>query len=149
MRDIAREIRNTVDEALVPFNSMGFDEVSQKETSDSWSKKEILGHLIDSAVNNHQRFVRACTNDAADFPAYNQMDWVRVQQYNKSEWGGLVELWAAFNYHLSDLIERIPEEFLSASVNIGKEEPVSLEFVIRDYLRHLRHHMTDLLASEK
>jgi hypothetical protein len=124
------------------------DEVSSKDRPDKWSKKEILGHLIDSAANNHQRFVRASCNAAASFPTYDQNDWVRIQQYNESEWEELVELWSAYNRHLSDVIERIPEEAMSSPCNIGKEEPVTLEFVVKDYLRHLRHHMNQILEQE-
>jgi hypothetical protein len=123
------------------------DEVSLRRRPDGWSKKEILGHLIDSAANNHQRFVRAAYNAAASFPTYDQNAWVRIQQYHASEWAGLVTLWSAFNRHLSDVIERIPEEAKSSPCNVGKEEPVTLEFVVRDYLRHLRHHVSQIVEQ--
>ena len=104
MKNTAQEIRKLIAEVVEQLTSMSSDEVSQKETPSSWSKKEILGHLIDSAANNHQRFVRACYNDAANFPPYSQTDWVQIQEYNKSEWGALVELWIAYNHHLSNVI---------------------------------------------
>ena len=144
MKEIAQEIRSIIDGVLDRLTTMSVDDVSHRETPNTWSKKEILGHLVDSAVNNHQRFVRACYNDAADFPIYRQIDWVRIQGYDKSEWNTLVELWAAYNRHLSHVIEQIPKESLNAPVNIGRDEPVTLEFVIEDYLRHLRHHMDDI-----
>ena len=77
MKDLAHEIRSIVDQNSGRLAHMKPDEVSSKETPDNWSKKEILGHLIDSAANNHQRFVRACHNVAANFPTYSQNDWVR------------------------------------------------------------------------
>lgn len=145
MKDIADEIRSIIAQALGQLALMEPDEVSSKETPDSWSKKEVLGHLIDSAANNHQRFVRACNNVAATFPTYSQEDWVRIQQYNESDWETLVELWSAYNRHLSDVIERLPQDAMSSRCNIGKENTVTLEFVVRDYLRHLRHHMRTIL----
>lgn len=145
MKDIAREIKVTVDEVSIRLSRMTADHVSAKDRPDKWSKKEILGHLIDSAANNHQRFVRAAYNAAAAFPPYSQTDWVQIQRYNESEWGELVALWVAYNHHLSSLIERIPGEALSSPCNIGKAEPVPLEFVIKDYLRHLRLHVSALL----
>jgi hypothetical protein len=148
MKDIAREIRITVEEVSGLLSSMKPNEVSSKDSPDEWSKKEILGHLIDSAANNHQRFVRASCHSAATFPPYNQDDWVRIQRYNESEWATLVALWSAYNRHLSDVIERIPADALFSPCNIGKEEPVPLEFVIRDYLRHLRHHLNKILEKE-
>jgi hypothetical protein len=147
MKDIAREIKITVNEASSLLARMKPDELSSSDNPDKWSKKEILGHLIDSAANNHQRFVRASYNAAATFPQYSQNDWVRIQRYNESEWAGLVALWSAYNRHLSDVIERIPPDAFSSPCNIGKEEPVPLEFVIRDYLRHLRHHVNQILEG--
>jgi hypothetical protein len=148
MKNIAQEIRIAVNEASDLLSHLKLDDVSSKGDKNHWSKKEILGHLIDSAANNHQRFVRASCNAAAAFPPYNQNDWVRIQQYHESEWSELVILWSAYNRHLSDVIERIPAESLSAPCNIGKEEPVQLEFVIRDYLRHLRHHLNQILGKQ-
>ena len=146
MKDLAQQIRDTVDQATARLARLEPGAVSAKQAPDEWSQKEILGHLIDSAANNHQRFVRACYNAAADFPAYSQTDWVRIQQYNESDWGTLVELWSAYNRHLSHVVERIPPEALSSPCNIGRQDPVTLEFVVKDYLRHLRHHANELLA---
>jgi len=148
MKDIANEIRSIVDQASGHLALLKPDQVSSKETSDTWSKKEILGHLIDSAANNHQRIVRACYNAAGDFPTYSQNDWVRIQRYNELDWGALVELWAAYNRHLSNAIEGIPRDALSSPCNIGKESPVTLEFVVKDYMRHLQHHLNEILAEQ-
>ena len=147
MKDVASELRSIVEQNSVRLTHMKQDEVSSKEAPDSWSKKEILGHLIDSAANNHHRFVRACHNVAADFPTYSQDDWVRVQKYNESDWGLLVDLWSAYNRHLSHVIERIPQDAKSSSCNIGRDKSVTLEFVVKDYLRHLRHHLQDILVE--
>ena len=124
---------------------MNDDEVGFKPAPQEWSKKEILGHLIDSAANNHQRFVRAVNKVAAHFPTYDQDEWVRIQRYNEAPWSSLVALWSGYNHHLGHVIECIPEDAVSSPCNIGKENPVPLDFVIRDYLRHLRHHLEDIL----
>lgn len=149
MKDTANQIRRTVDEASAAMVRMKPDEVSLRRRPDGWSKKEILGHLIDSAANNHQRFVRASYHAAASFPTYDQNAWVRIQQYQASEWVGLVTLWSAFNRHLSDVIDRIPEEAKSSPCNVGKAEPVTLGFVVTDYLRHLQHHVSQILDQKE
>jgi len=149
VKDTANQIRRTVDEASAAMVRMKPDEVSLRRRPDGWSKKEILGHLIDSAANNHQRFVRASYHAAASFPTYDQNAWVRIQQYQASEWVGLVTLWSAFNRHLSDVIDRIPEEAKSSPCNVGKAEPVTLGFVVTDYLRHLQHHVSQILDQEE
>ena len=120
------------------------EEVILKSKPDKWSKKEILGHLIDSAANNHQRFLRAAQNIAADFPVYDQNRWVAIQCYNKLDWPDLINLFTYFNMHISHVIDFLPEEVFANPVNIGKENPVILEFVITDYLRHLKHHVEQL-----
>ena len=148
MKEFAREIRSIVDQNSSRMAHMKPDEVSWKEAPDNWSKKEILGHLIDSAANNHHRFVRACHNAAADFPTYSQNDWVRIQKYNESDWELMIELWSAYNRHLSHVVERIPQDAISSSCNIGRDNPVTLAFVVKDYLRHLRHHLNDILDME-
>jgi hypothetical protein len=145
MKEIANDIRNMIEEASPLFSLMKNEQVTAKPNPDKWSKKEILGHLIDSASNNHQRFVRASMNAAAAFPPYSQNDWVRLQCYHESNWAELVALWSAFNLHLCHVIERIPDEAFSSPCNIGKAEPVSLEFVVKDYARHLRHHVDQIL----
>ena len=147
MKETANEIREIVKSATARLSSMNPQQVSIKRSPDKWSGKEILGHLIDSAANNHHRFVRGACGEAVDFPAYNQNDWVRIQRYNQSEWGNLITLWSAYNLHLCDIIELLPEEALSSPCNIGKAEPVSLEFVVKDYVRHLRHHVSVLLGE--
>ncbi|MFH1195454.1 MAG: DinB family protein [bacterium] len=145
MKEIAFELRAIIETTEPELSKMTDEETGINADTIKWSKKEILGHLIDSAANNHQRFVRAAYNAASEFPPYNQNEWVRIQQYNNSSWKLLVGLWSAYNLHLCDLIERLPEESKTAPVGIGKEEPVTLEFVVTDYLRHLRHHVDKIL----
>ena len=146
MKEIAGDIRLLIDSATDTLAGMGREAVEAKPSSSEWSKKEILGHLIDSAANNHQRFVRAMYDAAGDFPPYRQEEWVAVQQYQQSSWMALIELWAAYNRHLCDLIDRMPHDVESSPVNIGTAKPATLAFVVKDYLRHLRQHMQDLIG---
>jgi len=148
MKNMAQQLRVTIATVEAQLSRMNDDGVSFKPDPDEWSKKEILGHLIDSTANNHQRFVRAVYNAAAQFPVYDQNEWVRIQRYNERPWDSLVALWSAYSYHLCHIIECIPEDAKSSSCNIGEKEPVSLDFVIKDYLRHLRHHLKDLLGEQ-
>jgi hypothetical protein len=147
MKQIADEIRAVVHAAAERLASMSDEEACHQDGPGEWSKKEILGHLIDSASNNHQRFVRACSSGALDFPYYNQVEWAQVQHCQEADWGNLVTLWLAFNRHLCHIIEHIPESAYSHPCNIGRPEPVALEFVVSDYLRHMKHHLVDLLAE--
>jgi hypothetical protein len=147
LKEIANQIRSVVENAKIQLMAMDQNEVNIKPAVDKWSKKEILGHLIDSAANNHQRFVRAVYNEADKFPTYKQNEWVKIQQYNDSSWKSLIELWAAYNNHLSDLLEHIPGSSKLSPCNIGKSESASLEFVVKDYLRHMNHHLNKIIEK--
>lgn len=114
---------------------------SKKPGPDKWCRREVLGHLIDSALNNHQRFVRAQLMDSLDIPGYAQNDWVRCQGYAEEDWAALIDLWAALNRHLAHVLDRVPAAALSTPVRIGTDAPTPLEEVIVDYLRHLEHHL--------
>jgi DinB family protein len=117
---------------------------ARRARAEAWSPKEVLGHLIDSAANNHQRFVRAQQTSALTLPGYEQNHWVRSQGYNDADWPHLVALWTHFNLHLADVIARVPEERYSVPCTIGDSDPVTLEFIIVDYLRHLKHHVAQI-----
>jgi hypothetical protein len=148
MKDIAQQLRSIIATVEPQLSRMNHDDVGFKPDPHEWSKKEILGHLIDSAANNHQRIVRAVNKVAVQFPTYDQDEWVQIQRYNEAPWSSLVALWSAYNNHLSHVIEYIPADAESSPCNIGKENPVPLDFVIKDYLRHLRHHLNDILDQQ-
>jgi hypothetical protein len=114
---------------------------ARRPRPETWSPKEVVGHLIDSAANNHQRFVRAQQADALTLPGYEQNHWVRSQGYQDAEWAHLVALWMHLNLHLADVIARIPAGRYAVPLTIGGSAPATLEFVIVDYLTHIKHHM--------
>ena len=109
-----------------------------------WVKKEILGHLIDSAVNNQERFVRAQMTDRLVWPGYEQDSWVSVQKYRDRPWTELVQLWEQLNRHVVHVMANVPPNRLSALCVIGDHEPVTLEWLMNDYVRHLRHHLNQI-----
>ena len=110
--------------------------------------KQLLGHLIDSASNNHQRFVRAMLQPSLDFPGYDQEGNVRVQAVQEAEWSLLVSLWAAYNRYLAHLIACIPASQLDTQCRIGAGEAVTLGFLASGYLTHLRHHLNQIGVAD-
>ena len=148
MKDIAQQLRSITEMVEPKLSRMNHDEMGFKSDPHEWSKKEILGHLIDSAANKHRRFVRDVHHVADNFPIYDQNEWVRIQQFNERPWSSLVALWSAYNSHLSHVIECIPEDAEPSLCNIGEQEPVPLGFVIKDYLSHLQHHLKDILGED-
>ena len=137
-------------EAAVPrLSALGDSGALAIRRGGSWSAKEILGHLIDSATNNHQRFVRAQLERELVFPSYEQDRWVAVQGHAERPFAELVSLWDALNRHVAHVVARIPAEKVETPCRIGDGPAVTLEFVARDYVRHLRHHLEQVLEPEK
>jgi DinB superfamily len=115
----------------------------------SWSPKEELGHLIDSAANNHMRFVRAALDGFYRGPGYAQNDWVRIHGYRQMPWETLVSTWYLYNSLLAGLVANIPENKLDADCFIASAElPDTLGFVIHDYVLHMQHHIDHLLKRQ-
>ena len=112
-----------------------------------WSAKQILGHLLDSASNNHQRFVRAASGEPFKGPGYAQEHWVACQHYEERPWAALVAFWIAYNRHLAHVLAHYPEQHRTVPCEIGGGPAVTLEFVARDYLGHIRHHLTQILGQ--
>ena len=146
MRKTIEEFKSVIDEALPVFCELTEAESAAKPAPDKWSKKEIIGHLIDSASNNHQRFVRAQLSAELKLPGYDQETWVKTQEYVTEPWQSLVQLWSAYNRHLIHLVSAIPEGVFQHYCFIGENEPVTLEFLVRDYVRHLKHHVDQILG---
>ena len=142
--DVASELRILAASFSEELLVAGSGAAARRPAEGKWSPKEVLGHLIDSAANNHQRFIRAQQTDGLTFPGYDQNHWVNSQGYQDADWAHLVTLWTHLNLHLSDVVGRIPPSKYSTQCAIGGSEPVTLEFLVVDYLRHLQHHMAQI-----
>ena len=132
---------------------MGEPAVSSAPAPGKWSPKEVIGHLIDSAGNNHQRFVRAQLPDARAFDGYAQDAWVKLQQYNEADWPVLIDLWSSFNLHLAHVMDSTSRDELERprpDLQLGRlsfrsvEEPVTLLWSMQDYVVHLKHHLRQI-----
>jgi hypothetical protein len=133
--DAARNIKNIPEEVM-----------SAKPLPGKWSKKEVLGHLIDSAANNHSRFVRAQFEEHPfAVQKYAQDSWVSTQEYNTMSAEDIINMWQAYNSHIIRVIERIPHEKLSIPVDIGASGEVTLEWLIQDYVDHIEHHLKQVI----
>jgi hypothetical protein len=113
-----------------------------------WTRKQIVGHLLDSAANNRQRFVRAATEGAYTGPTYEQAAWVAAHGYDGQTWETLLRWWDAEHEILAAVVDLIPEERLEASCTVGANVPATLRFLIEDYLAHQRGHIAQIAASE-
>jgi hypothetical protein len=146
VREIAARLREIVDAAEPRLLAISASESLVPVLRGGWSRRQVIGHLIDSASNNHQRFVRAMLADALVFPGYDQDGNVRVQAAQEADWGVLVSLWLSYNRYLAHVIGKIPAGKLDMACTIGNGEPVTLRFVVEDYMEHLLHHLGQIGA---
>ena len=157
MKDFLDDFRQTINTASEQLLQIPAEQSQVPRAEGKWSPKEIIGHLIDSASNNHQRFVRAQFTDDLVFAGYEQEGWVRAQNYQGEPWSDLVQLWKLYNQHMLHLISFIPEEtrmklrykhnlHLLASDSLSENEPVTLDWFIRDYLEHMKKHLGQIVG---
>ena len=155
MESWLEDFRNTIERSAAQLLQISEAESRTSKVDGKWAPKEIIGHLIDSAANNHQRFVRSQFSDDLLFMGYKQDDWVRVQGYIDEPWAQLVELWRHYNLHLLHVMSTAPEETRMklrrrhnldqiAWETVGESEPVTLEYFMRDYVGHLQHHLAQV-----
>jgi DinB superfamily len=145
MRQTAFALQQIIDETEERLMRLTEADSEARPSSGKWSKKEVMGHLIDSASNNHQRFVRSQLQQELIFPGYAQDSWNRAQQYQSEAWQNLVRLWASYNRHLAHVMAGIPESDGQNKCVIGGGQPVTLKFLVTDYVRHLEHHLAQIL----
>ncbi len=112
-----------------------------------WTRKQIVGHLLDSATNNRQRFVRASIDGRYTGPKYAQDEWVTAHGYENQSWETLLRWWRAENEILMAVVDQIPVERLNAKCKVGDDPVVTLRFLIEDYLNHHRWHLGQLVAD--
>jgi hypothetical protein len=156
--EFLKDFRATVLDAATRMRGIPAEQSREKSSPDDWARVEILGHLIDSAANNHQRFVRAQFTDDLVFPGYEQEGWVSSQRYVDESWTDLIQLWSSYNLHIHHLASVIPETILTkprtthnldqiAFKLVDKSEATTLEYFIRDYVDHLRHHLNQIFPG--
>jgi len=121
-----------------------------------WSRKEILGHLVDSANINHQRVIESTLSGSIVFTGYAHQEWVTLNDYQNTDWEEIVTLWCAINMQFCTMIERIPPETLdkahtehsyqsTAFRELPADESSTLGYLIEDYFAHLKYHLHQVM----
>ena len=148
MKELSEKLISLVEAAEPRLREISERGSIQPISPGGWSRKQVIGHLIDSASNNHQRFVRAALQTSLDFPGYDQRGSVRVQAVQGADWKLLVSLWATYNRYLAHVIAQLPVSKLKTACRIGSGDAVTLEFLVTDYVTHLVHHLGQLGAAD-
>ncbi|HXJ44366.1 MAG TPA: DinB family protein [Bryobacteraceae bacterium] len=146
VQDLSRLLRDTISRELPHLQALTEPgSAIHPDGPSSWSPKQELGHLIDSAANNHIRFVNATLQPEFKGAGYAQDGWVDLHGYQNKPWSTILDFWYAYNVFLADLVARIPQGELGTMCYIGSSEPATLRFVIEDYVVHMQHHIDHLL----
>lgn len=160
MSDWLNDFRQTIDSASEKLKQLDERDSERPRAEDHWSSKQIIGHLIDSATNNHARFVLGQLKDDLVFPGYDQDGWVRTNHYQERAWSDLIQLWRSYNLHLHHLMTHADQAKLStpctlhtlqeiAFKTVPKAAPVTLEYLMKDYVDHMKHHLAQILGGKE
>ncbi len=158
MNEWLDDFKQTIDSTVPRLRELSESASAAPRTEDHWSAKQIIGHLIDSATNNHARFVLGQLKDDLVFPGYDQDGWVRTNHYQQRSWNDLIELWRAYNLHLHHLRSHADEAKLNTPCTlhtlqeiafkaVPESEPVTLGYLMKDYVDHLKHHLAQIFPA--
>ena len=143
----ALDLRTAVDGALPLFEEVDDARTTRRPRPGGWCAREVLGHLIDSACNNHRRFVIGQSESTTRFDGYDQNEWVSRQRYDDVLWRDLVTFWSAYNRHLAHVMACTPDDAAArTALSPDGSQQVSVAFLMEDYVTHLRHHLAQIRA---
>lgn len=148
MQEAAEKLLSVIAAAEPKLQRISQPESLEPILSGGWSRRQVLGHLIDSASNNHQRFVRAALAGSLDFPSYDQQGFVRLEAPEEADWLLLISLWVDYNRYLAHVIRRLPADRLETPCHIGQEGSMPLRNVVSGYVSHLIHHLEQIGVAE-
>lgn len=151
----ATQFRQRIHEIFNQLSELSPEKARLKPAPDKWSTIQIIGHLIDSANNNHRRFTKAQWQDNLVFYGYAQAEWVEVQNYQTADWQLILDLWKSYNLHIAQIMENTPEEKLYkettdhnfdkiAMITVPADQPTSLAYFMKDYIYHIEHHFRQI-----
>jgi hypothetical protein len=145
MRRLAKQLDQLAVAAAARLRAQSPDAWPGDRGPGRWTRLEVLGHLVDSAANNHQRFVRAMLSGELAWPGYDQAGMVSIQRFAAIDPATLISLWENYNRLLAHIIANIPEDKLAAHCSIGGAPAMRLEHLVLDYVAHLEYHLRQIL----
>ena len=140
---ISDNLLKLIEESAPKLKNINPEKAADKSVN-TWSIKEILGHLIDSATNNHHRFVKAQQVEQYQIEPYDQPFWVNSQRYNDAPWHELIDLWQLYNQHLARVISYIPDSKQTIPCHMNESDVISFGFLVEDYVHHMEHHLQQI-----
>jgi hypothetical protein len=146
--ELREKINSIVEDWSTKLVALPHGVISERRNNQNRSIRQILGHLVDSAANNHHRIVRLQYNESLDFPDYRQDNdrWIAIQNYQEEEWDRLVSFWKSYNLHMIHVIKNVNESCLGHTWHDFEENRETLQSIIEGYLWHLNLHLREIQA---
>jgi hypothetical protein len=155
MKQAIENFRETLETEYKRLSAMPDEAAAAPPEPGKWSPKQVIGHLLDSASNNHQRFVRANFKDDLIFDGYEQEKWVELHDYQNTPWQDLLDLWRGYNLHIARVMENTPDTarntprakhnlHVTALHAVPVDKPATLEYFMLDYIKHLEQHLAQI-----
>ena len=145
MKNVAHELRSIISDYAEKIDAIPDEIFAEKRLPHKWSKKEILGHLVDSAQNNLRRFITSQYEPQPPFITYQQDFWVASNQYQSMAKEDVIHLWRLLNLRICTVLENMPEDNYSKQCNTGSLH--TLEWLSSDYVKHMKHHINQIISG--
>jgi DinB superfamily len=149
VKQTAAELRLLITTYSTAFTALPEADFSDKPFPEKWSKKEIVGHLIDSAHSNLRRFIVGQYESTPPHIVYDQDFWVKANGYQTMTSMDVIVLWMLVNFRIFEVLENMPEANYSKPCNTGKgaQQLYTLEWLAADYVKHMKHHLNQIIPG--
>ena len=148
MEETAKRLEQLIDSGFNYISKSSKTELTRKTNPEKWSKKEIVGHLIDSGINNLQRFLEVqFERNPYKIRDYNQDELVKANDYQNSDLNEMVELWISINKRIINLMRQQSEKTLNFKIELNNGTISDLRFLMNDYVDHFEHHLNQIIKK--
>jgi len=149
MKKIAEDLNQVIREYAKKIASIPEKEFAAKPQPDKWSKKEVLGHLIDSAQNNLRRFICGQYEPTPPKIVYDQERWVVSNNYTQTDSPELITFWLLINQRIVAVLNQMPPSAYASNCDTGKDSVQlhSIEWLADDYVKHMKHHLNQIIPN--
>jgi hypothetical protein len=142
--DYRLEVLTQVEQLLRNLDDVS---VSFKASSEKWTPRQVIGHLIASGNNNQMKFTSLSNHSNIDVVGYLQDEWIKAQNYQAFNWQNLLNLWHGLNLHITHIKIPTPYDMLNHEISVNGIGPLRLDFIMSDDIEHLKHPINQALPS--
>ena len=147
MTPAVEKLQFLLDQGEKYFTETNEDFLRKPYATGKWSRKQILGHLIDSAINNLTRFTEiGYQPQPYIYREYNQGELVKINNYNEMPTDELLHLWLSLNKQIVRVMGSVTEERLNLKIQFTDGAMSDLRYIMHDYPEHMEHHINQIIT---